>query len=145
MVGWVATESPDARVIVVGVDGSPGSLRALQWAIAEGRLRGSAVEAVTTWRSDSTGSASSPEAAKSLQSKVIRDATAALDTVPLISEAVEAGVPEEVLAKRSEHASLLVIGSHGVGSIRHAALGSTSEYCSRMASCPVVVIPMSVV
>lgn len=138
----MTTISPDTRVIVVGVDGSPGSLRALRWAIGESRLRGSAVEAVTTWRPGSTGNANTPEAAKLLQSKAIRDATAALDAVPLIAEEIEAGAPEEVLVRRSEHASLLVIGSHGVGSIRHAALGSTSEYCSRMASCPVVVLPM---
>ena len=35
--------------IVVGVDGSPGSLGALRWAIREASARGLAVHAVTVW------------------------------------------------------------------------------------------------
>lgn len=137
----MTTDGHDTRVIVVGVDGSPGSLRAMRWAIGEARLRGSAIEAVTVWRPNSHG-AGTPRAAEDLQLRVVREAVAELSPEPLISEEIEMGAPEEVLVRRSERASLLVIGSHGVGSARHAALGSTSEYCSRMASCPVVVLPM---
>jgi hypothetical protein len=36
---------------------------------------------------------------------------------------------------------LLVVGSHGTTSLRHAMLGSVSEACARMANCPVVVLP----
>ncbi|MGH3495418.1 MAG: universal stress protein, partial [Sciscionella sp.] len=35
------------RRVVVGVDGSPGSLAALRWAVQEASLRGVAVHAVT--------------------------------------------------------------------------------------------------
>ena len=35
--------------IVVGVDGSPGSLQALRWAVAEARLRGASLRLVHAW------------------------------------------------------------------------------------------------
>ncbi|MGN6412533.1 universal stress protein [Flexivirga sp.] len=130
-----------SRVIVVGVDGSAGSLRAMRWAIDEAALRDCAIEAVTVWRTGSNG-VGTRHAAEELQARVVQQACAGLADSPLVCEEIETGNPEEVLVTRSEHASLLVIGSHGVGSVRHAALGSTSEYCSRMAACPVVVLPM---
>jgi nucleotide-binding universal stress UspA family protein len=40
---------PPGRV-VVGVDGSEGSLMALRWAVAEGRVRGTTVHAVLAWQ-----------------------------------------------------------------------------------------------
>ena len=45
------TSSSDsgAPVIVVGVDGSSGSQKALDFALAEGALRGAEVRAVCTW------------------------------------------------------------------------------------------------
>ena len=41
--------SPPGRV-VVGVDGSPGSLAALRWALHEARLRGAELRAVLAWQ-----------------------------------------------------------------------------------------------
>lgn len=138
----MTTERQDAQIIVVGVDGSAGSLRAVRWALEEAHLRGSAIEVVTAWHPDSATGAPAPHAAEEIQRRVLRDAVAESGWEPLISAEVEMGLSEEVLVRRSEGASLLVIGSHGVGSVRHAALGSTSEYCSRMAMCPVVVLPI---
>lgn len=136
----MSTGKHDTRVIVVGVDGSPGSLRAMRWAIEEARLRGTAIEAVTVWQSG-LAEAKTADAAQEAQSMVVGHAVEGLSPEPVIAEEIENGIPEEVLVARSSHASLLVIGSHGVGSLRHAALGSASEYCSRMAACPVVVLP----
>ena len=44
-----ASPTSPAGGIVVGVDGSPGSLAALGWAIREGYVRGMGVHAVTAW------------------------------------------------------------------------------------------------
>ena len=40
------------RLIVVGVDGSDGGRRALDWAADEAAARGGAVQAVAAWRWD---------------------------------------------------------------------------------------------
>ena len=39
----------DSFVIVVGVDGSPSSLAALDWAVTEARLRHGEIRLVTAW------------------------------------------------------------------------------------------------
>ncbi|MDN5918088.1 MAG: universal stress protein [Pseudonocardia sp.] len=44
-----ADPQPQAGGVVVGVDGSPGSLAALRWAVAEASERGQTVQAVTAW------------------------------------------------------------------------------------------------
>jgi hypothetical protein len=43
------TQSEDRR-IVVGVDSSHGSKAVLDWALAQARLTGAAVEAVAAWQ-----------------------------------------------------------------------------------------------
>lgn len=139
----MAVAERGSRVIVVGVDGSPGSLRAMRWAVEEARLRGSAIEAITVWRPGSTYGAGSAAEAEQIQARVLSEAAAGIDPEPLISAEIEMGDAAEVLVERSAHAGVIVVGSHGVRSVRHAALGSTSEYCSRMAACPVVVVPQS--
>ena len=57
--GCVAASDPGrTRRIVVGVDGSERSLRALRWAVEDAQLRGWSIEAVAVWRdhySDETG------------------------------------------------------------------------------------------
>ena len=39
----------ESRRIVVGVDGSPASVRALAWAVREGRLSGRVVDVICAW------------------------------------------------------------------------------------------------
>ena len=46
--GEVVVIMADKR-IVVGVDGSPSSMKALRWAIRQAKLTGAEVEAVTAW------------------------------------------------------------------------------------------------
>ncbi|KAJ7558012.1 hypothetical protein O6H91_04G021400 [Diphasiastrum complanatum] len=41
------------------------------------------------------------------------------------------------------HADMLVIGSHGYGTMKRALLGSVSDYCARYAKCPVLVVKKS--
>lgn len=50
------------------------------------------------------------------------------------------GSPAEQLVAASDEASLLVVGSRGIGSFRGMLLGSVSMHCVQQAHCPVVVV-----
>jgi len=140
------------HLIVVGVDGSEGGRRALEWAIREADTRGSAVEAVTAWSWDGLEfgpvTAATADEARDSATRLLDDEIRALvarhgSHLPVAAEVVEAG-PADALAAAGRSADLLVLGSHGHSRIRHTVLGSVSEACIRKATCPVVVIPVPV-
>jgi nucleotide-binding universal stress UspA family protein len=139
-------------LIVVGVDGSEGGRRALDWAATEAASRGGAVQAVTAWSWDGIEygpiAASSPGEAAELARQLLDRELAALaerrgSGFPVAAEVIE-GRPADVLAAAGRAADLLVLGSHGHSRVRHTVLGSVSEDCIRKAACPVVVIPVPV-
>jgi nucleotide-binding universal stress UspA family protein len=140
------------RLIVVGVDGSDGGRRALDWAAAEATSRGGTVQAVAAWRWD--GIESGPVTATNPRDE--RERVAALldqeirglitrrgGSLPVAGEVVE-GRAADVLSAAARTADLLVLGSHGHNRLRHTVLGSVSEECVRKAACPVVVVPVPV-
>jgi nucleotide-binding universal stress UspA family protein len=59
-----------------------------------------------------------------------------------LTEAIEAGEPGEEIcrAATTQAADVIVVGSHGVGGIRRALLGSVSDHVVRFAPCPVLVV-----
>jgi nucleotide-binding universal stress UspA family protein len=140
------------HLIVVGVDGSDGGRRALDWAIGEADARGAAVEAVTAWSWDGLEfgpvTATNPQEAKERAVRMLDDEIRTLvarhgSHLPIATEVVE-GSPGAALARAGRSADLLVLGSHGHSRVRRTVLGSVSEECIREATCPVVVIPVPV-
>ena len=136
-------------LIIVGVDGSEGSRRALRWALAEARLRGHALEVITAWPSRELVAkaqwldpSQTQQVAAATQQRVIDEELADFRDPPRISYQVVHGDPVEALLTASAPAELLVVGSHNTSTISHVMLGSVSEACARMAECPVVVLPM---
>jgi nucleotide-binding universal stress UspA family protein len=136
-------------LIAVGVDGSEGGTRALDWAAREAAARGGAVQAVLAWSWDGIEfgplTATSPEEERTRAAEVLDREIKALAArrgshLPVAAEAVE-GRPADVLTAVAGTADLLVLGSHGHSRVRHTVLGSVSEDCIRKATCPVVVIP----
>ncbi|MBM2616329.1 universal stress protein [Actinoplanes sp. LDG1-06] len=143
---------PTRHLIVVGVDGSEGGRRALEWAVHEAGERGSAVQAVIAWSWDGVEFgpvlATSPQQAKEAAARLLDTEIAAMlpkygSHIPVAAEVIE-GEPAQVLGTCSRSADLLVLGSHGHGAVRHTVLGSVSEKAIRKAACPVVVIPVPV-
>ena len=136
--------------IVVGIDGSDPSRRALRWAVAEARLRGAVVVAVHAWSIPYVGGY--PYAAPDLHpDELARAARQELDAVvdaadtsglaaPVERLAVE-GAAARALLDVAKDAHLLVVGSRGRGGFAGLLLGSTSQQVCHHATCPVVVVP----
>ncbi len=148
--GWTADSSgAAARTIVVGVDGSEESGRALVWAVAEAAARGWAVEAVMVWSPPSPVlPAHLPLGAMkgvgddSKVLDVLREFVGKVDAsgVPVECTIVE-GHPAEALLERASAGQLLVVGSRGRGRAREALWGSVSHAVTHRAAVPVVVVP----
>jgi nucleotide-binding universal stress UspA family protein len=136
-----------ARRIVVGVDGSPGSLTALRWASQQARLTGAQLEAVAVWEVQSgygigPGVADGEDldiAAKEMLAAAVARSAASTRGVDVEARTLR-GHPAAVLIDAAKDADLLVVGSHGRGSFLRALLGSVSHSCVQHATCPVVVV-----
>jgi nucleotide-binding universal stress UspA family protein len=137
-------------LIVVGVDGSPSSVKALEWAIGQAGLTHSPVEAVIAWHYPSSYGVPLPDAtnwgdlAAETLTKAIASARTARSSGPeaavQISSFVAEGHAAQILLDRSANASLLVVGSRGHGGFAEALLGSVSQHVVHHALCPVVII-----
>jgi nucleotide-binding universal stress UspA family protein len=134
-------------VIVVGVDGSDPSKRALRWAADQARLTGAELKIVTTWEYPPTLGWAPPypsdfdpdaDARKALEETV--DAVLGADPGVVLHLTVQEGHPAFVLTEAGKGAELLVVGSRGHGAFAGMLLGSVSEYCAAHAPCPVVVV-----
>ncbi len=130
--------------IVVGIDGSLGSSRALRWALDEAQVRSASVEAVFAWQAPpihaiATGSGQGYDVvAKEIIDAAAEHAEQLAPTVPFeVHTAVSATVP--ALLEACRDSDLLVVGSEGHGGFRDARLGSVAHQCARHAHCAVVV------
>jgi nucleotide-binding universal stress UspA family protein len=138
--------APDAGRIVAGVDGSPSSLAALEWAARQAEFTGSALDVVTTWDwPSSLGWAMPIPDDYDPEAEVRRALDGAVDSVRAghpglaIETRVVCGHPAPVLVEASKGADLLVVGSRGHGEFVGMVLGSVGEHCAAHAHCPVLV------
>ena len=134
--------------ILVGVDGSDGSRRALAWAIGQAAARGAAVQPVIVWqRGFDYGSEQYWPADEKIAEAAGRRLAAVIaqvagpDPAVAIDPLVLEGDPGQLLCARSAGADLLVIGSRGHGGFAGLALGSVSTKCAHHSRCPVVIVP----
>ncbi|GAA4616417.1 universal stress protein [Saccharopolyspora hordei] len=123
-----------ARPVVVGVDGSPPSLRAALWAADEAARVGRPLQVVLV------NDAPSREARAEVDADDAAERCRRAHPGLAVLAEVAAGHPAQELVRRSEGASVLVVGSHGHGVFREALLGSVGTSVATHARCPVVVV-----
>ena len=132
-----------AAPVVVGVDGSEGSQRALRWAAEYARMSGAPLQAVMAWDLPTNygmpANYDDVDFTKQAEAK-LKQTLAAVGDLGAVEQRVEQGHPAAVLVAASEQAQLLVIGSHGHGVFAASLLGSVSHKCIHHAQCPVVVV-----
>jgi nucleotide-binding universal stress UspA family protein len=133
--------------IVVGVDGSEDSKRALACAVHEARLRGAQLDLVYAvpepiMLADPVLIPSPPR--DSLREEglaVIDEVLAAIDTGELETERIAAiGSPAGVLCQVAAGADMLVVGSRGLGGFRGLLLGSVTQQVVAHSPCPILVV-----
>lgn len=139
--------------VVVGVDGSEGSRRAAEHAVALARRMGAAVKLVTVIRPPEGwwgigGAPPSPEALSTAlvegQQEILREMEAHLDLDGVEYETMaELGDPVTRLLDicRETDADLMVIGRRGAGLAERVILGSTADRLTHHSECPVLVVP----
>lgn len=133
------------RRIVVGVDGSKNSAKAVDWAIATAHQGDTVVllsawspvivpaEMAVTYTFDDTG------ARKVLDDERSRVATAAQARGVALETAFETTDPRTAIL--DSKADTIVIGARGHGGVMGLLLGSVADYVARHAKVPVVIVP----
>jgi nucleotide-binding universal stress UspA family protein len=132
------------ETIVVGVDGSDASVNALRWALDEARLRSARVRVVLAWSYPPVSTyheakhvldAPFAEEAAAILEQIVGVTAAAAEGVEIEKKVVE-GEAAPALIEAARNASMLVVGSRGLGGFSGLLLGSVSQQCAHHATCP---------
>ncbi|WIM92873.1 universal stress protein [Actinoplanes oblitus] len=136
--------------VVVGVDGSPGSMAACEFAADEADRRGAELVALHAW---TPGQASELDYGLPLSyetwhgadehERLLAEAVAGLaERHPglRIRRQVREGMARQLLTDWSQDAQLVVVGSRGHGGFAGLLLGSVSQHLTYRAACPVAVV-----
>ena len=137
------------RGAVIGVDGSAGSLAALDWAIARADRLG-VLRPVSTWRYPLTAWLPAPLSAGAMPPEeamqaAAEEAATAYDVLLASVESepphVQRGAASEVLLEQAADARMLVVGTRGHGAVADMLLGSVGRRCADQAKIPLVIVP----
>ncbi|MCW2794499.1 MAG: UspA domain protein [Nocardioides sp.] len=137
--------------IVVGLDGSPSSTQALDWAIDQAGLEHRPLTLAhgvgpgqTLWLGQSGFDHRLVVTAMREDGQAVLDAArehvAARAPGIEVHQTLRLADPREALLELAREAAMVVLGSRGRGPVRSLLLGSVSVAVSRHAPCPVVVL-----
>lgn len=135
------------RTVVAGLDGSPESRTAAEWAAREARLRGLSLTLVNVWEPVPDPLSQAPlfvsESRQQWSDRVPREAAEALRARhPGLEVTVEqaAGRPGPVLVEAAEDAELIVLGTRGLGALGGFLVGSVGQFVVAYAEQPVILV-----
>lgn len=138
--------------VIVGVDGSPGSRAAAEYALEEAALRNAELVFVTVvmmpehWASGMLATQPSPEVVEGVRAEIValinevRAAHPAAAEKVSCSSAVRIGEVGPQMVEAAKDAEVLVVGHRGRGRLASAVLGSVGLYCVLHATCTVTVV-----
>lgn len=139
--------------VVAGVDGSPGSLEALRYALGQARLLDAVLMPVLAWQMPG-GEVAARRAPSPAYAGIVRDMAeqqllrafdeglGALPDDVRVEACITRGAAGPALVEAaSRRSDLLVIGAGRRGRLRHALHGATARYCLAHAACPVLAVP----
>jgi nucleotide-binding universal stress UspA family protein len=139
--------------IIVGIDGSARSHKALEWAVREAGIRNAPLTVLTVQQpaggflstvvADPGDYDLTEQARKTALAEMEEVLDQVSDDTRPTSVAVQAilGVPAEELLKAAVDADMIVVGSRGAGGFKKLLLGSVSSFAVHHGQCPVVVVP----
>lgn len=136
----------EMRRIVVGVDGSVGSIAALRRAEHLATAIGAHVEAIACWSVPAAlavpyalGTVNFEDGArKNLEETMVK--AFGEKTPDNVSTRLVQGLPRQTLVESSDGAEMLVVGRRGRGGFAGLLLGSVSQACVSYARCPVLIM-----
>ena len=137
--------------IVVGVDGSGHSRRALERAAAEAVAHGASLTVLTIHQavrdvyggvSHYTEDAALTDKAKEAAQAETDEVLGALSSRPAtVAVTAVHGLPVDELIKASQGADMLVLGRRGQGGFARLTMGSVTSQVAHHAHCPVLIVP----
>jgi len=138
------------KTVLVGVDGSDHSKKALAWAAAEAADHGADLVVLNVWEHTLLPPAGSvsvsehyvPDPSQRTADDLREEITAVLGEQPpvVVQPRLKQGSPAKVLIEESADADLLVVGTRGHGGFRGLVLGSVSQHVAAYARCSVTVV-----
>ena len=141
------TEITDTTDIVVGVDGSPNSIAALEWAV-NFAAPDTRVEAISVWDTSPLAAGADqfffPEATGLAEERfhhLVDDVEAGAPRDMPIERTFLTGMPRQTIAERAESADLVVLGARGHGAIGAAVIGSVSTWLLHHVPRAIVIVP----
>jgi len=147
----VIAHAPGTGPVVVGIDGSETSDRALTLAFEQAALRGTSLTVVHTWTDVATNAFGGygiteeliqgvKDSANKLVAERIAAHTADFPDVAVSTIVAVDGPAHQLLTTAGEGAQLLVLGSRGRGGFTGLLLGSVSQTVLHHAPSPVLIV-----
>ncbi|MFE1297445.1 universal stress protein [Streptomyces sp. NPDC058731] len=132
--------------VIAAVDGSEGSLRALDWAAEAARARTATLRVVhvrqyVAWAQPGAPVVVPPPPEEDPVLAEVRARLADRSGPPVTEYVGIDGAPGAALPELAADAQLLVLGSRGRGGFTALLLGSNGMTAARDAECPVVIVP----